>query len=133
MLHVHDPIPDLAGQVCEALLVQGHYYRGRAEDGPPVLLLKVQGAAWHRVFIQAGVLFWQIVDGVDSPDHDRHYYVLTDLAAAHGLVGARLDGVSTEDVQRGVVRLAFAGGPCVTLREGDGRSQVTVETSPPGR
>ncbi len=131
MLVFQDTPPAIEGQVCEALLLQAHYYRGALVDEASSLFLKLQDRLWHRVFIEAGVVFWHRVDGLDSPDQDRHHYTLTDLAAAHGLAGQRVTGVTVADVPSGgALRLAFAGGPTVVLSHVDGRSHVAVEAAP---
>jgi len=120
--------PEVTGAVCDALLVQAHYYRGQLVNEANVLFLRLAGGPWHRIFIEAGVVFWQTVDALDSPDQDRHHYTLTDLGAVLGLVGQRLVDVGTADVPSGgELRLLFSGGACVSLRHVDGRSRVVVE------
>jgi hypothetical protein len=132
MLMLHAPLPDIGGQVCEALLVQAHYYRGTLVNEANVLFLKLQEGSWHRVFIEAGIVFWQTVDRLDSPDQDRHHFTLTDLAAAHGLAGRRLVGVATGDLPSGgELRLLFAGGGSVAFAHVDGHSRVVVNGSFP--
>ena len=123
------PLPDLAGQECEALLLQAHYYRGQLVNEANVLFLRLTGSAlWHRIFIEAGVLFWHTVDALDSPDGDRHHYTVTDLGADHGLVGARLLGLTTADIPAGgELRLHFAGGTRVRMSHVEGRSRVVVD------
>lgn len=130
MLVFHDRLPAVEGQVCEALFVQAYYYRGRLVSDTNVLFLRLQGGVWHRVFIDAGVVFWQTVEGLDSPDQDRHHYTLTDLADAHGLVGKPLIGVTTVDLPSGgELRLLFAGAPSVIFRHVDGHSRVVVDAT----
>ena len=120
--------PEVTGAVCDALLVQAHYYRGQLVNEANVLFLRLAGGPWHRIFIEAGVVFWQTVDALDSPDQDRHHYTLTDLGAIHRLVGRRLVDVTTADVPSGgELRLLFSGDACVSLHHVDGRSRVVVE------
>jgi tetratricopeptide (TPR) repeat protein len=122
-----EALPSVAGEVCEALVLQAHYYRGQLVNEANVLFLKVAGG-WHRLFIEAGVVFWHAVDGLDSPDGDRHHYTVTDLGAAHDLVGRRLEGLSTADVPGGgELRLHFTDDTRVSLRHVEGRSRVIVE------
>jgi hypothetical protein len=122
------PLPNVAGEICEALLVQAHYYRGQLVNEANVLFLRLERGGWHRIFIEAGVVFWHTVDALDSPDGDRHHYTVTDLGAAHGLVGQRLQGLTTADVPGGgELRLDFSGGAGVRLRHTEGRSRVVVE------
>jgi hypothetical protein len=127
---LHRPLPDVAGAVCEALLVQAHYYRGQLVNEANALFLRFGDRRWHRVFIQAGVVFWQVVDTLDSPDQDRHHYTLTDLGAAHGCAGKRLRAVRTADLpDGGEVRLVFDDGPTVVLHDAGDRSRVVVEAA----
>ena len=73
-------------------------------------------------------MFWHTVDALDSPDGDRHHYTVTDLGAAHGLVGQRLLSLVTADVPGGgELRLHFEGERRVSLRHVEGRSRVVVE------
>jgi hypothetical protein len=132
MLVCREALPNVAGEVCEALLLQAHYYRGQLVNEANVLFLRLTGGGgWHRIFIEAGVVFWHTVDALDSPDGDRHHYTVTDLAAAHALVGRRLIGLTTADVPAGgELRLLFAGDARVSFRHVDGRSRVVVEGAP---
>ena len=128
MLVYRDAPPEVTGQVCHALLLLAHYYRGQLVNEANVLFLRLAEGPWHRIFIEAGVVFWQMVDSLDSPDQDRHHYTLTDLGAVHGLVGQRLVKVTTADVPAGgELRLLFSGDVCVSVRHVDGRSRVAVE------
>ena len=81
-----------------------------------MLFLRLEESGWQRIFIEAGVVFWQTVDVLDSPDQDRHHYTLTDLAAEHGLAGRRLIEVITADLPAGgELRLLFSGDACAEL------------------
>ena len=123
-----EALPSVAGERCGALLLQAHYYRGQLVNEANAMFLQLGDGAWHRIFIEAGVVFWHTVGGLDSPDGDRHHYTLTDLGAAHGLVGCRLLDVSTAELPRGgELRLDVEGGLRVTMRHVDGRSAVVVE------
>lgn len=123
-----EALPSVAGERCAALLLQAHYYRGQLVNESNALFLQLADGAWHRIFIEAGVVFWHTVDALDSPDGDRHHYTLMDLGAAHGLVGRRLVGVSTVELPHGgELRLDFEGGLRVSMRHVDGRSAVVVE------
>jgi len=77
------------------------------------------------------VVFWHTVDALDSPDGDRHHYTVTDLGAAHDLIGRRLVDVSTAELAGGgELRLRFEGDLRVSVRHVDGRSRVSVEAEP---
>ena len=122
-----EALPSVAGERCATLLLQAHYYRGQLVNDANALFLQLADGAWHRIFIEAGVVFWHTVDALDSPDGDRHHYTLTDLGTAHGLLGRRVVGVSTAELPHGgELRLDFEGGRCVSMRHVDGRSAVVV-------
>lgn len=129
-LACRDALPDVSGEVCEGLLLQAHYYRGQLVNEANVLFLKLGRGGWHRIFIEAGVVFWHTVDALDSPDGDRHHYTVTDLGAAHRLVGRRLRGLTTADVPGGgELRVHFTDDARVSLRHVEGRSRVIVESA----
>jgi hypothetical protein len=128
-LAVHETLPAVAGKTCAAMLALAYYYRGMPVADDIVLVLRLDDSAWHRIFIDAGVVFWQVMDALDSGgEYDRHHYALTDLGTAHGLVGKRLTDVRTVDLQGGgEVQLVFEGAATVILRNVDGASTVVVQ------
>jgi hypothetical protein len=128
MLAVNRPLPDVTGAVCEGLLVQAHYYRGTRVPDANVLFLRLRGHGWQRIFIDADLVFWQSVDGLDTPgQHDRHHTAVVDVAAAHGHAGKRLLGVSVRDLPAGgEIQLRFDDAPAVVLRKTPGESALVV-------
>ena len=127
MLMLHQPLPDIAGAVCNALLVQAYYYRGKLVSEANALFLQLADGGWHRIFIDGGIVFWQRVDGLDSPDQDRHHYTLTDLGTLHGYAGRRVERVETADLpQGGELRLIFEGTSPLVYRNVGGASQLAV-------
>src|SRR5262245_894450 len=130
MLMLHQPLPDIAGTVCNALFVQAYYYRGKLVSEANALFLQLADGGWHRIFIDGGIVFWQRVDGLDSPDQDRHHYTLTDLGTLHGYAGMRVTSVATADLTAGgELRVAFEGAPTLIYRNIGGASQLSFETS----
>jgi hypothetical protein len=84
MLSFHVPIPDVAHQLCRALLAQEYWYRGQLVSNANVLFLRLNEVLWHRFFIDAGVVFWRTVETPDPPaGDDDDTYPQTDVAAAH--------------------------------------------------
>jgi hypothetical protein len=125
MLMLHQPLPDIAGAVCNALFVQAYYYRGKLVSDANALFLQLRDGGWHRIFIDGGIVFWQRVDGLDSPDQDRHHYTLTDLGTLHGYAGRRVMGVEAADLpEGGELRLTFEGAPPLVYRNVGGASQL---------
>jgi hypothetical protein len=132
MLAVSRPLPDVTGAVCEALLAQTHYYRGARVPDARVLFLRLRDRGWLRIFIDADVVFWQDVDGPDTPgQHDRHHTAMVDVAAAHGHAGKRLLGISVRDLPAGgEIHLSFADAPAVVLRKTPDESALVVQDPP---
>jgi hypothetical protein len=127
MLMLHQPLPDIAGAVCNALFVQAYYYRGKLVSEANALFLQLGDGDWHRIFIDGGIVFWQRVDGLDSPDQDRHHYTLTDLGALHGYAGQCVTRVETADLpEGGELRLTFEDRPPIVYRNLAGASQLSV-------
>jgi len=127
MLTLPEPLPEIAGAVCEAVFVQAYYYRGKLVSAANALFLQLRDRGWQRIFIDAGIVFWQCVDGLDSPDQDRHHYTLTDLGSRHGLAGKRVQGVRTADLPSGgELQVSFEGAPRLTYRSAGGVSQIIV-------
>jgi hypothetical protein len=125
MLMLHQALPDIAGEVCHALFVQAYYYRGKLVSDANALFLQLRDSGWHRVFIDGGIVFWQRVDGLDSPDQDRHHYTLTDLGTLHGYVGKRVVSVETADLlEGGELHVAFESAPTLVYRNVGGTSTL---------
>ena len=131
MLVFHDPVPDIVGQTCDAVIAQAHYYRGTLVSNANVLFLRLRDRGWHRIFVQAGMVFWQTVDALDSPgDYDRHHYPLTDLGVAHGFADKRVIDVRHVDLPSGgELQFVFAGAPTLALRHVDAVSSFVVEAA----
>ena len=127
MLTLHEPLPEIAGAVCDAVFVQAYYYRGKLVSEANALFLQLRDSGWHRIFIDAGIVFWQRVDGLDSPDQDRHHYTLTDLGTLHGFTGKRVQSVRTVDLPSGgELQLSFDGAPSLVYRTAGSVSRVIV-------
>ena len=133
MLVTREVLPVVTGERCDSVLLQAHYYRGQLVNEANVLFLRLAESGWQRIFIEAGVVFWQSVEALDSPDQDRHHYTLSDLGAVHGLDGRRIIDVIAADLPAGgELRLLFSGDACVSFRHVDGRSRVVVEEGDTG-
>jgi len=133
MLEFRDPIPDIPVQRCETLMVQEYRYRGELVSDANVIFLRVEDGTWHRFFIDAGVVFWKAVEGLNEfADDGDHHYSLKDIGAIHELVGKQLSRVSAVDLSNGCeIRLDFEGGKAVILRNSDDRSELAFVSDDP--
>ncbi|HEY3068281.1 MAG TPA: hypothetical protein VGL09_21025 [Methylomirabilota bacterium] len=127
-LALHETLPAVAGRTCEAVLALAYYYRGKPVADDMALVLRLDDGAWHRIFIDAGIVFWQVMAALDSAaEYDRHHYTVTDLGLTHGLIGKRVRDVRTVDLAGGgEVHLVFDGAATVILRNVAGASTVVV-------
>ena len=129
MLTLHDRIPDVERQVCNALLAQEYWFRDELISNANVLFLRLDEPVWHRFFIDAGVVFWKTVEVPDAPrqDGDRSYR-RTDIASLHGLTGKRLSVITAIDLPGGgALRLGFEGGKSVVLHNTKDCSRLVVD------
>ncbi len=132
MLEFHDPIPDLAGKICVALLAQEYWDRGERISAANALLLHCDDDLWHRFFIDAGVVFWRAGSAIPSvpPGDGEHQYKLTDIAASHSLIGREIVSVRAIDLPGGgAIRLEFSGAPSVVLRDINDTSDLQFESA----
>ena len=91
-----------------------------------MLFLKLADDSWHRIFIDASVLFWKVVEAPDVPEEQGDYrWTLTDLGGPRGLVGKVLRRVTTHDLAGGgELRFDFDGAPALILRNVDDESYL---------
>ena len=117
---LHDPIPELRGAICTKLVQQKYWHQGQQVEQANVVYLQVDNKQWHRFFIDAGVLFWKIVDRPDNWDtkvEDEHHYPQTDMAEQYGLVGREIESITSKN--RGLVselQVRLSGGIILVLK-----------------
>ena len=137
MLEFQTPIPDLTGARCAALLVQEFWYAGKRVSPANVLFLAIQGGAWHRIAVDAGVVFWRVeaAPSLPTPEMDSEQYgqhPLVDIGVQNDLVGRQIQGVwATEHLDADEVLIQFRGGPAVVLRALPGRDVTDLEIRAP--
>jgi hypothetical protein len=129
MLTFHDPIPNVKHQVCNALLAQEYWYRDKLISNANILFLRLDNLAWHRFFIDAGVVFWKTVEVPDAPTgNGDHSYRHADIAGRHGLAGKRLSVIKAIDLPGGgALRLSFEDGTAVTLHNTKDSARLVVD------
>ncbi len=129
MLVFHDPVPELAGRTCTALLAQEYWLALDQICPANVLFLQCDSCIWHRFFIDAGVLFWRAGEGSPSlpPDSGEHRYVFTDVGQRYGIAGSEISGVQTSDLPGGgEIRLCFNSGATVALRNREDAPELQI-------
>ena len=113
--------PDLAGVLCERLLVQEFWYDGSQEEEANVIYL-LAGGQWLRLYFDWGVVFWREASEQEiqtPPFKDdsgaENTYPIRDLGAELKRDGQRIKGYAME---------AIADGACVMIGFEDGLSIV---------
>ncbi len=110
-------IKELKGRKVEAAQAL-HSVRTNAPVDVVLLLLKVKGGHWHRVFLDAGVLFWEETRSLDPTDTDvepagDRSFELRDLEP---VVGQTLGVVTMAQADDGgVLTVPFVGGGSLVL------------------
>jgi hypothetical protein len=128
MLKIDGVPPQLEGQLCEELLCQQYWHKGRLEDEADVVLLKVADV-WHQLYFDDGVVHWATQDEELGPGGDERdgmfAYPIVDLGADLGVRGQRIAGCATEDTGEGErVTLFFDNGPRVDFVNRGDRTSI---------
>lgn len=118
-IDVNGQAPDLAGAVCEAILLQQYVFAGTLEDPANVIHLKFSGQ-WHRLYFDYGIVFWRLSDTAPEAwsDTDEQWdNPLFDLGATADLAGLQLDRYAMTSIHGGSeVSFMFVGGRTVVFK-----------------
>ncbi len=121
--------PELAGLVCEALICQGFVSDDEVVTTAGVVFLRFRDV-WHRLNIDAGVIFWKVQDQTPEPWNvmeEGWAYPHVDVGAAAGVIGLRLDHYEMTATDRGArVAFSFDHGREVIIDNVDDRSDYQI-------
>jgi hypothetical protein len=120
--HETTSIPELRGARCLSFLAVQNASNGLI--GPLFLELD---AAWHRFYLDAGLLFWEQGIELDTEQEVLAEERVVDLGRALGTIGAAVEEIEMRDCQ---LRLVFDRGARLVLRHGvrdDGTTVVEPE------
>ena len=83
MLEINEIPPKLTNQVCEELICQQYWYRGKLAQEVDALSLKVNGR-WHQLYFESGIVFWRDLKEAPKPFEqkpgDPFQYLLINLS-----------------------------------------------------
>lgn len=127
MIEIDGTPPPLAGRICEELLCQQYWQKGRLADEADVVLLKCDGV-WHQLYLDGGMVHWAPQAG--EPETRRpsgngiFSYPLEDFGARFKVRGEVIDGYRVEETEGGeIVSLQFTSGATVQFtNRGDNTS-----------
>ena len=109
----HGSAPEAGGQPLEGLVCESFEFNGRVESPANVVYVKLSGV-WHRLSIDAGVVFWRVESSPPSPwavPAEGWNYPHRDVGAEFELVGLSVSATQASQSQgRAMVELAFANG-----------------------
>jgi hypothetical protein len=121
--------PELAGLQCAGVLCQAFVCDGRLIESANVIYLKFADA-WHRLNIDAGVIFWKRSDGAPSSwaiEKKGWEYPLVDVGGSAGVVGELLDHYEMSRTSTGGrVVFVFANGRRIIIDSVGDRSSYHV-------
>jgi hypothetical protein len=106
--HAETELTELLGHTCEQLVVVP------ADDELLVFYARIDGA-WHRFFLEAGLLFWREGGRPDSEEDLDGEESYTDLSAELNLTGASFSTLAFRD---GFLEMGFSNGARIVCTEG---------------
>jgi hypothetical protein len=128
-LDVNGEPPPLAGEVCEALLVQQFTHAAEVVDPANVVHLKFSGE-WHRLYFDHGIVFWRKSAGAPEPWSDTEEQwqnPLLNLGFDAGILGSKLNYYAMTPIPGGSsVEFVFAHGKRVVFKNVADRTNYHV-------
>ena len=128
-LDVNGDPPPLAGEICEALLLQQFVHAGEVVETANVIHLKFSGE-WHRLYFDHGIVFWRKSVGAPEAwsDTEEHWQnPLFDLGSHAGVVGSRVSYYAmTPPPEGSSVEFVFAHGKRVVFEDVADRTSYYV-------
>ncbi|KPK40341.1 MAG: hypothetical protein AMJ69_02605 [Gammaproteobacteria bacterium SG8_47] len=128
MLETDGIPPRLNNQVCEAIICQQYWYRGKLAQEVDALSLKVNGR-WHQLYFDAGVVFWRMrsegpVPAEHKPD-DPFDFPLVDLGEQFDIKGCLITDCVTEPVIGGArVSMSFEDKGTLVVTHSDSETRL---------
>jgi hypothetical protein len=128
MLETNGITPKLSGHICEALLCQQYWYRGKLANELDVLFIKADGRC-HQLYFENGVVFWRSQAETPKPYvaqlGDEFDYPLVDLAAKYKLNGQLITDLAVEPMPQGAkVTIAFENGARLVIYHQENQTSV---------
>ena len=121
--------PPLVGSVCQALLCEGFEFKGKFESPSNVVYVRVTNN-WHRLVIDAGVVFWRAQNEEPKPwavPEKGYAYPHRNLGEEFHLVGELISSVHvSRHIDVVEVTLHFLNGKRFTLVNSNDISTFTV-------
>lgn len=118
---VHPFVEFISGKTLRQLLVQEHWYADELNDPANVLFAELDKSRWVRVFFDAGVFFWSLVDTPDPPrPGGENRYSLTDC----GTLGMVAHATLIESFSAALLEIRLADGRIFQLHNNKDRSWI---------
>jgi hypothetical protein len=128
-LDVNGPPPSLAGEACQALLLQQFVHAGVVSEPANVIHLKFAGR-WHRLYFDHGIIFWRTSEADPEPWADTSeewQNPLYNLGSDAGVLGKKLDQYLMTAIPGGSsVEFFFAHGTRIIFRDLDDHTTYHV-------
>lgn len=128
MLETNGIPPRLTNQVCEDLICQEYWYRGKLEQAVDALFLKVNGR-WHQLYFDAGIIFWRILEetptSFEQQPGDPFVYRLIDVGEKFAVKECVITDCMTEPLIEGVrVSLVFEDKGSLIVKHSENKTSL---------
>jgi hypothetical protein len=128
MLETNGIPPKLTNQVCEELICQQYWYRGKLAQEVDVLSLRVNGR-WHQLYFENGIVFWRYLGEAPKPfeqkSGDPFQYPLINLGEQLDVKNAIISDYATDPLVEGVqVSISFYDKGSLVIRHVDNKTSL---------
>lgn len=122
--------PELQGLCCEELICEGFVADGKLEADANVVFIRA-GGFWHRLVIDAGVVFWRKQEQEPTPwvvPEKDWFYPHRNVAEEFGLSGQEIDSIRIGRQNDAVeVLVCFRNGKSFALKNANDASSFAVD------
>jgi len=128
MLEINGIPPRLTEQLCEELICQQYWYKGKLAQEVDALFLKVNGR-WHQLYFDAGIVFWRNQQEAPVPIEQQagapFDYPLIDLGEKFVIKDVIITECITEPLVEGArVTLVFEDKGSLLITDNDNRTRL---------
>ena len=128
MLEINGIPPRLTNQLCERLICQEYWYKGKQVQQVDVLYISVNGH-WHQLYFEEGIVFWrtQLHEPipVGQQEGSPFDYPLVDLGQKYALEDSMITDCETEALVDGArVSLEFEGRGTLLVTHNEGKTRL---------
>lgn len=130
---INGDVPKLVGKVCQALLVQQHWYKGVLNEEVNTAYIACD-EHWYCLYIDCGIIYWRgdrKPEEFHAPEFAAHYPVI-DVGTQRDCVGRVIsDLMMREDESTTEIEIRFEGADAIVFRNTQDRTHICSTTDQP--